>query len=130
MDRLTISSIRRDGQFVKGSHRILFARRLDARNHAFVFHSDIDHHRHRVQARVALTKLAGSERIAQQWERLTCDHLRASVARAYRRLIGVNPDQRQVLRAALEQVRLDGRRSVADVLSDFGGQSQNPSSTG
>ena len=73
--------------------------------------------RNQLQADTLLKKIACHESIAQKWERTAVEREVALFASIYRRLVGVAPERRRNLVAALQPVREDGHRSVHDVIA-------------
>ncbi len=84
--------------------------------------------RNRLQADTLLRKIACHEGIARQWERATLERERTLYAGIYRRLVGVAPESRRDLAAALEPVRERGHRPVRVVVRDA--NQLKPSSSG
>lgn len=80
-------------------------------------HLPLEHHRQGLEAIELLRKLDRNEDVAGWAESIVPDVLRPSFARRYRELIGVPPERRGELRAALERIRDGGGGDVADVLA-------------
>ena len=74
-----------------------------------------DAYRDELDARKTLAEMNQYETLAQTWERMKPQSLRDDLARRYRELIGVHPEQRGEFREALGRVKEGGGMSVQDV---------------
>lgn len=90
--------------------------------------SDSERARHRLQADIRLQKMMCHEHIAQQADDAQTARLRQVFAALYRKLVGIDPADREELREWLEHVRQDGHRPVADMIADLQRQTPNSSS--
>jgi len=69
-----------------------------------------------LSARQKLALLKVHEGLAERYEREKSASLRAEYAASYRKVIGVDPEQRHEFRDAMERVREGGGMSVQDVI--------------
>jgi hypothetical protein len=77
----------------------------------------------RLQAGDLLRLLDALEPSARRWEEAGPGMLRRAIASRYRKLVGIEPGQRQEFRAALERVREQGGMPVAELVDLFRAQS-------
>lgn len=82
----------------------------------FPRHPTAEEYRETLRAETLLARMDWFEKFAGWHDEEACPRARNKIAESYRRVIGVHPDFRQQLRAALERVRENGRVPVSDVV--------------
>lgn len=79
-------------------------------------HIASEHHRQGMEAIEMLRRLERNEDVARWAESIVPDLLRPGFAERYRELVGVTPEKRHELKAALERICDGGGGDVRDVL--------------